>query len=350
VKIGIVGFAGTGKTTIFRALTGMDVAAGPATSLQQKNLGVVDVHDPRLEHLRRVYTPKKYTPARFDIVDYAGVPREVVRGKTEFMDSIRDADALLAVIGSFEGGPFAGDALADTKRQLESFDEELQFSDLETIERRIERLQAQLKKGSKNKDQDERQIALMQRGQQHLEANGHLRAFEMSKDEQRLQSGLKFLTDKPRLVLFNVSEPDLGSLAGLASEQTFVLSAALEAEIATLPEAERADFLKSYGLSEPLSRRAARSAFGALDLISFFTVGDDEVRAWAIARGDDAVTAAGKIHTDLARGFIRAEVVPYATVEAATNQKDYKQLAKQDLKGKEYVVCDGDIINIRFSV
>jgi ribosome-binding ATPase YchF (GTP1/OBG family) len=172
----------------------------------------------------------------------------------------------------------------------------------------------------------------------------------MTKDEERLQSGFKFLTDKPRLVLFNVSEPDLQKSAGLAGDQSFVLSAALEAEIATLPEAERAEFLKSYGLSEPLSRRAARSAFAALDLISFFTVGEDEVRAWAIDRGADAVTAAGKIHTDLARGFIRAEVVPYASAQAATNQKDYKQLAKQDLKGKEYVVCDGDIINIRFSV
>ncbi|MFO0985061.1 MAG: DUF933 domain-containing protein [Planctomycetota bacterium] len=353
MKIGIIGFGGTGKTTVFRALTGVSVPDGPAASLQHKNLGTVEVHDPRLAHLRSLFNPKKYTPARFEIVDFAGIPRESVKGKSELFESMRDADALLFVIGGFTGGAFEADAaLADPRKQLASLADELQFSDLELLEKRRERLEAGLKKGSKNKEADEKLLALVKRCYEHLETHGTLHDFEKSRDDDKLFSGLKFLSEKPRIVLFNVAEADLARRTAELDPGpgAFVMCAAIEAEIASLPPAERAEFLNSYGMQEPLARRVASAAFAALALISFFTVGEDEVRAWAIQRGDDAVTAAGKIHTDLARGFIRAEVVPYESVRAAQNQKDYKQLGRQDLKGKDYVVADGDIINIRFSV
>jgi hypothetical protein len=267
---------------------------------------------------------------------------------------MREADAFLLVIGTFEQArlllaPELADPLAQRRRLLE----ELLFLDLEALEKRIARGRERLKKGAGDRAALSRELENLERMQAHVESGRSPRELS-DREERRLLGELKLFLDRPHVSVFHVGEAELADRAAAQElrkvERSAVLCASIEREIANLEGPDRAAFLAEYGLPEPAAALLTRLAYEALDLIAFFTMGEDEVRAWTLERGRSAVEAAGRIHSDLARGFIRAEVIPYARVQAAKSRRELASLGKADLHGKDYVVQDGDILNVRFSV
>jgi ribosome-binding ATPase YchF (GTP1/OBG family) len=352
MKVGIVGFTGVGKTTLFTVLTGQQVATHAPS---ERHLATVDVVDPRLDRLRDCWKPKKFTRARFEVEDEPAVPRGDVPNRGERVAALRDPDVLLLVIGaSEETQAQLPKELADPLAQQKALREELQLLDLEALEKRLGKNEERLKKGAGDRAAMLRDVEQMKRMQALVEKGGNLKELN-DPDATRLLLELKLFSDKPMVTVFNVGEAALGDQALVAKlhaavRNSAVLSAPIEREIAQLEGADRAAFLAEYHLTEPAAPLLTRLAYQALDLISFFTMGEDEVRAWPIPRGSSAVAAAGKIHSDLARGFIRAEVIPFAHIAGAADLKQLKAQGRADLMGKEYVVQDGDVLNIRFSV
>jgi ribosome-binding ATPase YchF (GTP1/OBG family) len=352
MKVGIVGFAGVGRTSLFSVLTGHAVGV-PKPG--ERHLGTVDVLDPRLDRLRELWQPKKFTRARFDVEDEPALPRGDVAGRGERLAALRDPDVLLLVVGAFEEARMQlGKELAEPAAQLKAMVDDLLLFDLEALEKRIQKSEERVKKGAGDRAAMARDVDAMKKIQAVVEQQGDLKTLN-DPDVHRLLHELRLFHDKPRIAVFNVGEAELSDAAAVQalralSPRAAVLSAPIEREIAELEGDDRAAFLSEYHLAEPAAPLLTRMAYEALDLISFFTMGEDEVRAWPIPRGSNAVTAAGKIHSDLARGFIRAEVIPFARVEGAHDLKELKHLGRADLVGKEHVVADGDILNIRFSV
>jgi ribosome-binding ATPase YchF (GTP1/OBG family) len=258
------------------------------------------------------------------------------------------------VVGAFEEAAMQlGKELADPLAQRKALLEELLFLDLEAVERRLSKGEERLKKGAGDRAAQARELDQLRKIQAHVEAGRSPRELQDG-EARRVLHELKLFGDRPIVTVFNVGEAQLGDAARrsalAATERSAVLCAPIEREIAQLAGPDRAAFLAEYGLAEPAAALLTRSAYEALDLVSFFTMGPDEVRAWPIPRGSSAIAAAGKIHSDLARGFIRAEVIPYAQLQTATNERELKAASRPVLQGKEYVVQDGDILNIRFSV
>ncbi len=352
MKVGILGYSGVGKTSVFSALTGQKIEH-PIPG--EKHRGTVEVIDRRLDHMRDVFQPKKFTRARFDVEDLAPLPQGDLKGKGEILASLREPDAIVLVVGAFEQALLGlPESLQDPLAQCKALREDLLLLDMDIVEKRLQRLEERKKKGGQDKAALEREIRFVSQVQTALEQGQSMPEPENS-EEARLLAEMRLFADKAVVVLFNREEgtslQDADNQELLeAAAQVAVLCAPVEVEISQLEESERADFLGEYGLTEPASERLTRLASAALDLISFFTVGPDEVRAWPISRGSDAVTAAGKIHSDLARGFIRAEVVAYSQVQEAKDEREYKATSRPELKGKDYVVQDGDILNIRFNV
>jgi ribosome-binding ATPase YchF (GTP1/OBG family) len=353
VKVGILGYGGVGRTTLFSVLTGQEVVA---RAPGETHLASVEVLDPRLDHLRDVWKPKKFTRARFDVEDPPPIPAGDASDRETRVAALRHADAYLLVIGAFEQAAMAlGEKLADPHAQLRTMVEELALLDLEALDKRISKAEERLKKGQGDRAALTKDVEHMKRIQAHVESGRSPREL-VDGDARRLLHELELFQDKPQVAVFNVDEAQLTDAARVeklraaGAPRCAVLCAPIEKEIAALEGADRAAFLKEYGLAEPAAPLLTRLAYESLDLISFFTMGNDEVRAWPITRGSNAVTAAGRIHSDLARGFIRAEVIPYARIAAAKDEKELKSLSKPDLVGKEHVVQDGDVLNIRFSV
>jgi len=343
MKAGLVGYARTGKTTLFNALTGQNAGARA-----QVNLGSIKVPDPRIDALSAIYKPRKTTYAEMRFVDVPG-PRGKGSGlDAEALRALLEVDAFCLVVRGFsapDGAP------ADPAREIADFDAELVLHDLDKVEKRLDRLRKEHGKGTSEQMELERLRA-------HLDRGAPLRAMALSDSEEKELAHYDFLSRRPLLVVSNVAEERAAEEApppvlGLARERSagvLALCASVEAEIARLDPAEQPEFLKSLGLSEPARARFLRAAYALLDLISFFTVGEDEVRAWPVHRGDKAPRAAGRIHSDLERGFIRAEVVHYDDFIATGSESRARQEGKLRLEGKEYVVKDGDILNIRFAV
>jgi GTP-binding protein YchF len=345
MKAGLVGYAQAGKTTLFNALTGLHKGG---SGRGQVNLGAIKVPDPRIDALSAIFKPKKTTYAEMRFVD---VPGPSSRG------SGLDADALraLAEVDSFclvvRGFPAPDGTPGDPERELRDFDAELVLHDLAIVEKRLDRLRKEQHKGSGEYHELERLHA-------HLDPGQPLRTMRFSEPEEKELAHFAFLSQRPLLVVVNVPEEAAAALAPAAVERAarergseiLSLCAAVEAEIAELAPAEQPEFLASLGLVEPARARFIRAAYHLLDLISFFTVGEDEVRAWPIRRGDRAPRAAGRIHSDLERGFIRAEVMHYDDFIALGSESKARHEGKLRLEGKEYVVKDGDILNIRFAV
>lgn len=355
MNLALVGLPQVGKKTIFRLLTGL--AAEKAPKRANLSLAIASVRDPRLDQLDAMYKPKKKRYAEFEIVLPPDVTPEATRG-AEWLTPIRTADALLHIVRTFRSDSvFHIAGTIDPKRDLATVETEFLISDLDLAEKRLDRMAHDNKK--KLNPNFDRELAIMERIKAHLESENSLRTLPLKPDELELIKSLQFLTLKPLVVVFNVgedlagAEKDLQPLADTMRKQGATityLSAAIEAEIMDLPENERSAFMKDIGISEPASHRLSRAAFECLGLISFFTVGEDEVRAWPLVRGSLAPAAAGRIHTDLERGFIRADTVAYDDLVAAGSERAAREANKYRLNGKEYVVLDGDVIEIRFNV
>lgn len=346
MRIGLVGFAGSGKTTVFNAMTGLNVPVGFGGEVR---LGTVKVPDQRIDKLSELFRPRKTIYAEMTFTDIPGEHGAEKKGLSrKSLQQIRDLDALCLVLRDFENPALEGDA--DAAADLEAFYAESVLADLEVVERRLERAQ---------KDKlDPRVQAAFETMKETLEQEKPLRSLSAIELNRDVLKGIGLLTDKPLLVAVNRSEdavaspmsPQMSARLRELNAAGLVLSASVEAEIAGLAPEDQSAFLADIGLSEAALHRFIRTAYGLLDLISFFTVGEDEVRAWPIRRGTNARQAAGRIHTDLERGFIRAEVMPYDVFMQFGSEQGVKEAGKFQVEGKEYIVQDGDILSIRFNV
>lgn len=353
-RFAIIGPPFSGKSTLFTAITGLP--PDPALAASER-LATVKVPDPRLDFLATLYSPKKYTEALMDFVDCPGLPLDDARGQAQFRkmaQTLRTCSGLVVVVRAFASdvAPPYRDRI-DPAADLAEIHSELIFADLEQVVNRIERLGAQIKKGGKTVDHDKKELAFFERVQSALEGEKPVRSVVNSEEEGRIVASFCFLTLMPMVVVINVGESGINSPPPFQHEHaqgTIVLSAEIEAEIARLDPADRPAFAAEMGISESASARMIRACYGAAGLMSFLTAGPEEVRAWTIPKGSSAVEAAGKIHSDIARGFIRAETVAYDDLKTLGDMKAVKAKGKARLEGKEYVVQDGDVILFRFNV
>jgi ribosome-binding ATPase len=356
MEIGIIGLPNSGKTTIFNALTRSQTATTAFSSGQlEVHTAVVDVPDERVERLTEMFKPKRTIYAQVTYNDIAGLGKGA--GKTgisgPLLNAIAANDALMLVVRAFEdeGVPHPDDTV-DPARDLSTMEAELILNDMTTIDRRLERLKGMKMRGTP----DERkrmaeEEELLQRLMAVLDEERALREVEISEEERRMLGGFGLLSLKPLLRVINAGDDASDdSFADLVDEQTLVLRGKLEAEIAQMTPDEASEFLTDFGISEPGLNRAIRFSFEMLGLESFFTVGEDEVRAWTIERGTPAPVAAGVIHSDLQKGFIRAETIAYDDLMALGSMAEARKHGKLRLEGKEYIVQDGDILNIRFNL
>ena len=348
----LIGARGAGKTATFDAL--IQTPEGPHFATKGGHrLGTVKVPDGRLATLRDLFRPKKYVPAEITFVDVALPSNAEGTGFGTLNAFLGEADAFALVVQAFGEMDGAGKPL-DPVGQLESVALDLAMADLEKIERRIEKIEQEVKRGLK---QGLPELGVLQKCKAAIDEGKALRDLELTAEEQKQVSSFCFLSQKRLLAVANVGDGDpsgsgCGALRAACEAKGIELlafCAPLEAEIAALPPEDQAGFLKDYGLEEPARGRLIRAAYRTLDLISFFTVGEDEVRAWTLRRGDNAETAAGKIHTDLARGFIRAETVDAPTLIEKKTHAACREAGKLRLEGKGYIVQDGDVIEIRAS-
>ena len=345
MKIGLVGFAGSGKTTVFNTLTGLHAGGFGA----DVHLGTVKVPDDRIDRLSAIFKPKKTIYAEIVFSDIPGEHGAEQKGiSRKALDKIREMDVLCLVVRAFVNPALEGKA--NPERDLEAFHAESVLSDLEAVERRLARV-------AKDKP-SQQELAAFELMKHTLEQELPLRSLPPTALNRDFFKGYSMLTDRPLMVVLNRAEEDAAEPLPPAMVQRLaqlhaaglVLSASVEAEITEMDPDDQQAFLAELGLSESALTRFIRTAYGLLDLISFFTVGEDEVRAWPIRRGTHARAAAGKIHSDLERGFIRAEVMAYDDFIAYGSEHAVKEAGKFRLEGKEYVVADGDIMNIRFNV
>lgn len=323
----------------------------------QPHLAVVKVPDDRLVWLADHYKPKKFTPAELEFLDLPGFDLHDEAGRKrakEHWAAMRQSDMLLFVVRSFEN-PSVGayrDRI-DAKADLQELLAEMLFADLDQVTVRLEKLEAAVKKPTAKRDEQMRELDLMKRLRDALENEKPISQAIQSDAEDKLLRSFAFLSQKPVLVVVNAGEADLAKLSEMTAFENrpaMGLSAKIEEEIAQLPAEDRAVFLADLGLKASARDRLIRACYEGAKLISFLTAGEDECRAWTIPAGTDAVTAAGEIHTDIARGFIRAETVSFEDLKAAGDMKGVKAAGKMRLEGKTYVVQDGDIINFRFAV
>ena len=346
LKIGLVGFAGSGKTTVFNTLTGLNVPTGFGGDL---HLGTVKVPDERIDALSRIFKPKKTTYAEITFSDIPGEHGAEKSGLSKkAIQQIRDQEVLCLVLRGFPNP--AIEAAADPAAELDAFHMECVLADLSIVERRLNRAQREKTEAL--------ELAAFEMMKDALERERPIRSLPGNVLHRDFLKGYVLLTDRPLLVVLNRSEEEAAQPlpAPLAARLTevdaagLVLSASVEAEIARMDAADQAAFLADLGLTESALARFIRTAYGLLDLISFFTVGEDEVRAWPIRRGTKARPAAGKIHSDLERGFIRAEVIPYEHFIADGSEHAAKEAGHLLVEGKDYTVVDGDIMHVRFNV
>lgn len=354
MQLGILGLPKAGKTALFNALTASRQETAKFKASRTTNVGVAHVDDPRLERLRELYSPRRYVPAQVRFVDVPGIDRG--RGETLDLAELRMMDALVHVVRAFEDPELVHPAGGvDPARDVAAGDLELILADYELVERRLERLVQAQKRGLTDREKRERAL-LSERVLPALEAETSLRSMEFGDDEEKQLRGYGLLSLKPMLVVLNVDEEvagDRDAIAGLEfppGADGLAVSAALEEEISRLEPEDRGAFLAEAGLDEPSAVRVVRAGYRLLGLISFFTVGEDEVRAWTIRRGDTAGTAAGAVHSDIERGFIRAEVVDWRELIDAGSMAACRDRGTLRLEGRGYPVRDGEVVHFRFNV
>jgi hypothetical protein len=359
MNIGLIGLPKSGKTTIFNALTGQaadvaDYASGKA----EPNLGIVTVLDDRVDKLSAMYNPKKTMHAVIEFVDFAGVGQGAAKGGTfsgESMAMIKTADALIVVLRNFSSPALEGlYGPPDPKKDMDTIDTELLLADLIVAEKRLDRIQADHLRGKKTPlSQAEEKV--MARIAAALNEGTLVRSLAFSSEDLKLIQGYRFLTAKQVLVILNSGEDNYGKNDALIGELTkkhavIEFAGNFEMDLSRLDETDRGAFMADFGIEESARARLSKFAYEMLGYISFFTVGEDEVRAWTIRKGETAVEAAGTIHSDLAKGFIRAECFTCEDLINLGSEKAIKDKGHFRLEGKEYIVKDGDVVHIRFSI
>ena len=364
LKCGIVGLPNVGKSTLFNALTSAKaLAANYPFATKDPNVGIITVPDERLDKLNELVQPQKVQPTTIEIVDIAGLIKGASKGEglgNQFLGNIREVNAIVHVVRCFEDDNVVHvDGSVDPLRDKETIDLELLFKDMETLEKRLEKLKKAAKSGQK---EDQQKVECAERILQHLESGKTARSFQPeTADEFNLLRELMLLTAKPILYVCNVDENSVTTgnewtekfKAAVADENAEVLliCAGIEAEIAELDtREERMEFIQEMGLSEPGVNKVIHACYKLLNLITYFTAGEKEVRAWTVREGTKAPQAAGVIHSDFETGFIRAEVIKYLDFVALGSEQAVKEAGKMGVEGKEYVVSDGDVMHFRFNV
>ena len=364
MKAGIVGLPNVGKSTLFNCLSNAKAQSAnfPFCTIEP-NIGVVNVPDPRLQRLESLVNPERVVPATVEIVDIAGLVKGASKGEglgNQFLGNIRETDAILHVLRCFDNDNIVHvDGSVDPIRDKETIDMELQLKDLESVDKKLEKVGRAARTGNK---EAQKEASILQQVKSGLEAGISVRAIELDEEEYReFIRPMQLITDKPVLYVCNVDEAGANSgnkhvervRAAVASEQAevIVLAVATEADITELETfEERKLFLEDLGLDEPGSSKLIRAAYKLLRLQTYFTAGVKEVRAWTIGVGNTAPQAAGVIHTDFEKGFIRAEVIAYEDFIKYGSEARVKEAGKMRVEGKEYVVQDGDVMHFRFNV
>jgi len=356
MKIGIIGLPQVGKKTLFEIL--LQEKLNISDNLKTDVIpGVVKVKDPRFDKLVSMYAPQKEAPATIDIALLPKIEKETVSSGEVFV-KIADVDALCHIVRSFEDESiYHVEGSINPIRDIDAINSELILNDMIFIEKRLERIDKEL---SRKKDiEREKDKEMLLKLKSHLEKELPLRTMSLNEEERKLTSAYQFISMKPMIIVLNVEEDKIKDMSLLNSVNRkykdlkitlMQVSAKIEAEIASLPKEEQKDFLSALGIEEPAVNALTRSFYKTLGLISFFTVGKDEVREWMVRKNSTAPEAAGVIHTDLQRGFIRAQVIKYEDLISLGTEAKVKEAGKCYVKGKDYIVEDGDIIDIRFNV
>lgn len=365
MKLGVVGLPNVGKSTLFNAITnaGAQAANYPFCTIDP-NTGIVAVPDERLDALSNMYHPKKTTPAAVEFVDIAGLVKGASKGEglgNKFLSHIREVDAIVHVVRCFEDDNIIHvDGSVDPARDIETINLELIFADMETVQKRGEKASKMIKTGDK-KYQFETETA--DKLLKHLEAGSPARTLSLTDSEKEVVDGWFLLTTKPVLYAANITEDAIGTpdaenpfvkqvmeIAEKEGALALVISAQIEQEIAAMDESDRQEYLSELGIGQSGLDRLIKASYDLLGLISFLTAGEDECRAWTIKRGTKAPQAAGKIHTDFERGFIRAEIVSFETLHTLGSMAACREKGLVRSEGKEYVMQDGDVTLFRFNV
>ena len=358
MKIGIIGLPQVGKKTIFRLLTGTDLQGTDSEKLKAPIHGIVAIKDPRFDKIVSIYAPKKKTPAHIEVILMPKIEKDYIKSGHLF-EHLKDADAVCHIVRAFKDeATYHIDGSVDAARDIDSINAELILGDLMFAEKRLDKISKEL--GKKEDKEQEKEKFLLLKFKEHLEKELPLRLLEISDGEKKIISSYPFLTFKPLLIVLNAGEDDIkktilseGLIEKYNSQKIYIIqiSAKIEDELARLDSSDDKNaFLKDLGIEEPAINRLTRVLYEALGLISFFTTVNKEVRAWTVKKDSTAPQAAGTIHSDMQRGFIRAEVVKYEDLVEFGNEGKVKEAGKLMIKGKDYVISDGDILNIRFNV
>ncbi len=352
MQLALTGLLGSGVKTTFAAITGLADSAGVFSPVGQSRIAALKIPDPRLEAISRVFHPKKTITATVEVVEFPGLFGQRVDSRV--LGKAREADAMVLVVRAFESFSVPHlEGTVDPWRDFQTLQSELLLADLGIVEGRLQRLAGSLQKRKDEEEEAERDILV--RCKECLDRNQRLETLQLLPQELKRIRGFGLLTLKPQLVLVNIGDSQLGDEERLtapfreAGLETRALSASLEAELAEMEESERAEFMEDFGVDELAAPIVLGAAYRVLEVVTFYTHTEDECRAWTLRRGETALDAAGKVHTDLARGFIRAEVVSFEDLQQYGDIKEVKAAGRLRLEGRDYVVQDGDLITVRHS-